>query len=356
MKYFNLELSQPVLQSGCDRQSYQREEAKQLTVLITGGTGFVGINLSEVLTDEGLDVVLFARTSLPEEAKQSLDRRKGNYYLVSSDILNGNDLDNIIKKYGVTSIVHAAVITPDLDRERSESKNIMQVNLMGSVEILEAARRNNIEKLIYLSSGSIYGEAAFDDHWLSEEKTYPRPVSLYAISKYAGERTALRYKELFDMNIVVARVGTVFGPWEHYTGVRDTLSPPFLVTRLAVLGEEAILSNPISKDWVYSKDIAQALSALLLSKNLKHDVYHLSSGVIWSVLDWCEKLAIEFPDFRYKIANSNEKANIQYFGDRSPIAINRMIEDIGYVPQYGLEESFTDYMKWIKGTSEFWTL
>jgi nucleoside-diphosphate-sugar epimerase len=331
------------------------EEAKEMTVLITGGTGFIGINLSDELTDMGTDVVLFARSSLPEEAKTTLDRRKGNYTFVHSDILNGNDLDHIIKKYGVTSIVHAAVITPDLERERSESSNIMQVNIMGTVEILEAAKRNNIEKFIYLSSGSVYGEAALDDDWLSEEKTYPRPTTLYAISKFAGERTVLRYKELFDMNLTVARVGTVFGPWERYTGVRDTLSPLFLTTRLAVLGKEAILSNPFHKDWVYSKDIARGLASLLFCKNLKHDVYHLSSGVIWSVLDWCEKLANEFPQFNYKLVNSNEMANIPYSGDRSPLAINRIKEDVGYAPQYGLEESFSDYMQWIRGTSGFWT-
>jgi nucleoside-diphosphate-sugar epimerase len=327
-----------------------------LTVLITGGTGFIGINLSEVLTEIGIDVVLFARTLLPEEAKEFLDRRKGNYHFVNSDVLNGNDLDHAIKKYGVTSIVHAAVITPDLNRERNESKTIMQVNLMGTVEILEAAKRNNIEKLIYLSSGSVYGEAAFDDQWLSEEKTYPRPTTLYAISKFAGESTVLRYKELFDMDFIVARVGTVFGPWECFTGVRDTLSPLFLTTRLAVLGKEAVLSNQFSKDWVYSKDIAQALASLLVSNNLKHNVYHLSSGVIWSVLDWCEKLANEFPEFNYKLAKTNEKANVPYLGgNRSPLAIERMKEDAGYIPQYGLEESFTDYMKWIKGTTTFWT-
>jgi nucleoside-diphosphate-sugar epimerase len=326
-----------------------------LTVLITGGTGFIGINLSEELTDAGIDVVLSAMTSLPKEAQQSLDRRKGNYDFVRSDVLNGNDLDHIIKKYGVTSIVHAAVITPDLDRERSESKVIMQVNLMGTVEILEAAKRNNIEKIIYVSSGSVYGEAALDDDWLSEEKTYPRPTTLYAISKFAGERTVLRYKELYDMNLIVARVGTVFGPWERYTGVRDTLSPLFLTTRLAVLGKEAILANPFRKDWVYSKDIARGLAALLMSKNLRHDVYHLSSGLIWSVADWCEKLADEFPSFNYKIADRTEEANIKSNGVRSPLAVNRITEDVGYATQYGLEDSFSDYMQWIRGTSGFWT-
>jgi nucleoside-diphosphate-sugar epimerase len=326
-----------------------------LTVLITGGTGFIGINLSEELTDRGVDVVLSAMSPLPKEAIQSLERRKGKYDFVRSNVLNGDDLDTIIKKYGVTSIVHAAVITPDLDRERSESKSIMQVNFMGTVEILEAAKRNHIKKLIYVSSGSVYGEAALDDDWLSEEKTYPRPTSLYAISKFAGERTVLRYKELYDMNVVVARVGTVFGPWERYTGVRDTLSPLFLTTRLAVLGKEAILANPFRKDWVYSKDIARGLAALLNSSHLNHDVYHLSSGMIWTVADWCKKLAEQFPAFNYKIAEGHLEANIHSNGERSPLAINRIKEDAGYATLYGMEESFSDYMEWIRGTSGFWT-
>lgn len=319
-----------------------------MTVLITGGTGFIGVNIAEELTDAGIDVVLLDMNDLPEDAKKSLNHRKGNTHFFKANVLKGEQLDKVIKNYNINKIIHAAVITPGLKREKSQSKLIAQVNFLGTVEILETAKRNNVEKLVYLSSASVYGDATNDVDWISEKDTYPRPRALYAITKFAAERTALRYKELFDMEIVVGRIGGVFGPWERYTGFRDTMSGPFLTTRAALLGEDVVLPNSDVKDWVYSREIAKSVVALLLAKEHKYDVYHLSSGYIWTVKDWCEKLKEVFPNFNYEVLADPGEI------ERPPLLIERLKEDIGYNPQYNLDKSFKDYIDWVNKVSEFW--
>ncbi|MGC9311739.1 MAG: NAD-dependent epimerase/dehydratase family protein [Sediminispirochaetaceae bacterium] len=327
-----------------------------MRVLITGGTGFIGMTLAEELTDQGVDVVLLARRPMLPAMEASLEGRKGNYFFHKGDILSGSSLDEAIRKYEIDSIVHAAVITPDEEREKEESHLIAQVNYMGTIEVLEAVKRNGVNRLVYTSSGATYGDASFDDEWLHEEKNYPRPNALYGINKFAGEQAYRRYKKIFGLDIVIGRVGGVFGAWERYTGVRDTLSGPFFATRAAVLGEHPAILRPDSKDWVYSRDIARSLAAMLSAGKFGYDVYNLSSGFIWSGTDWCDKLKEAFPKFDYTIVDDPAAADITDFGmlDRKPMNIDRLKQDLGCVPVYDLDRSFEDYMTWINSNSDFW--
>jgi nucleoside-diphosphate-sugar epimerase len=317
-------------------------------VLVTGGSGFIGVNIAEELTKKGIDIVLCDLNDLPKEVENALSNNQGSSVFCKADILDGNRLDEIIKEYSINMIIHAAVITPGEDREQKQSKLIAQVNYLGTVEVLETAKRNNIEKLVYLSSASVYGDAVDGVDLISEEDTFPRPREMYAITKFAAERTAIRYKEMFDMNIVVGRIGGVFGPWERYTGFRDTMSGPFFTTRAAILGEKIILSDAGVKDWVYSREIGKSVVALLLADKHKYDVYHLSSDFVWTVKDWCEKLIELYPNFEYEVLADPGVI------ERPPLKIERLKEDIGYFPKFDLDKSFEDYMNWVKNMSDFW--
>lgn len=328
-----------------------------MTVLITGGSGFVGINIIEKLLDDNINVLNYATHPVPEEAVNSLESRNGNYVYIHGDVLDHERLDFVIKQNEIKAIIHAAAITPDFKREQLYSKTITNVNYMGTVEVLEAARRNGVEKFVYLSSVSVYGDTAFEDDLLTESETVPLPRTLYEISKYAAERTVLRYKALFGLHAFVVRLGQVFGPWEHYTGIRHTQSGPFQATRHAVLGQEARLPRPGLRDWVYSKDVAHSIHQILLKKELKYDLYNIGSGKSWTVEEWCQLLANEFPDFTYTMVEKEDEANVDFFvpQDAHPLSIERLQSDVGYHPKYGMEEAFHDYMHWIRNTSLFWT-
>jgi nucleoside-diphosphate-sugar epimerase len=328
-----------------------------MTVLITGGSGFVGINITERLLDENLNVVNYATFPVPEEAMDSLGGGMGNYTYVEGDVLDSALLDSVIKQYHIKTIIHAAVITPDVEREKLYSRNILNVNYMGTVEVLEAARRHGVEKLIYLSSVSVYGDTAFQDDCLLESDSIPIPRTLYEISKFSAERTVLRYKELFGLPVIAVRLGQVFGPWEHYTGIRHTQSGPFQALRHAVLNQEAILPRPGERDWVYSRDIANAIKEILRKKELEYDLYNIGSGQSWTVEQWCQLLEKEFPHFNYRITENSDESNIDFFvpQDAHPLSIERLQVDVGYSPKYGMVEAFQDYMDWIKSTSLFWT-
>lgn len=326
-------------------------------ILVTGGSGFVGINLIEKLLDDELNVVNFALTPVPEEARQSFQQRTGRYTYVQGDVLDRGAILDTIDQYGITKILHGAVITPGIDREKESSHLVMNVNCMGTIQVLEAAKDRNIEQFIYISSVSVYGDTAFEDALLDEGSSKPQPRTLYEISKHAAEKATLRYKELHNLNVTVVRLGQVFGPWEHYSGIRDTFSGPFQAARLAMLNEPAIMHRPGFRDWVYSKDIAGALAAILKKTRLSYDIYNIGSGNVWSIVEWCDLLKKRNLGFTHKITTEDQEANIDYFvsKDASPLSVERLIQDVDYQPAFGLAGAFEDYMTWMEEHSLFWT-
>ena len=214
------------------------------------------------------------------------------------------------------------------------------------MNVLDAARRRGVERFAYLSSASVYGANALSADALSESETPPIPQSLYAVTKYAAEGIARRYGTVFDMQVVAARLSAVFGRWEHDTGLRDTLSPPYLLARLAAAGECAVLAQEGSRDWIYGPDAAAGIVALLDAADLRHDVYNIGTGGTWSLGQWCEKLADRMPAFSYRFDDGPSADPALDPGCRAPLSIERVLAETGYTPGFGLDESFEDYVEW----------
>ena len=320
------------------------------TVLITGATGSVCMNLTELLLKKGQRVVMYARHPLNTEDEQELRQLPGELIFEKGDVLDAEALDAAVKKYGVTCIYHGAAMTPNADIERKQGKRILEVNVLGVVNVLDTAQKNNISRFIYMGSVSGYGNTCFEGKPLIEGVSVAKPNSLYELSKFTAERVVIRYRQLFAMKAYVARIGDVFGPWEHYTGVRPFMSFPYQTTAYAMEGKQIHLPRPCRQDWVYSRDIAESLYALMEAPNLKYDVYPLCSGYIWPLTDWCDLLKKKYPCFDYDIADKPENATIRVNQtvDNAPMSTERLVEDTGYVPKYDLEKAFKDYMDWLE--------
>ena len=193
---------------------------------------------------------------------------------------------------------------------------------------------------------------------MDEATTPPVPIAAYQITKYTGERLALRFKSLFGMDVVCGRIGSVYGPWERATGVRDTLSPLFQLAAIAAEGGAAVLpAVQPPRNWVYSRDIAGALVALMFAERPRHPVYNLSTEDAWDLTRWCEALKRQFPAFSYRSAGDGEEANVSLHDerpeDRATQSIRRLKEDIGFAPAFSPERGCEDYIAWIARTPNF---
>ncbi len=195
-----------------------------MTVLISGGTGFVGLNLAEALLRRGDRVVLFALDAPPAPALRHFATLPGELVLERGDVLDTDAFTACLQRHRVDRLFPFAAVTSGPDREFETPETVIQVNLLGFVSQMRAARAAGVRRVVAPSSGAIYGESAYGPGPLTEAGTPPVPITIYGVTKYAVERSALRLGALWEIDTVVARIGAVFGPWERDTGLRDSLS------------------------------------------------------------------------------------------------------------------------------------
>lgn len=323
-----------------------------MTIMITGGAGFIGLNLSEHLLAQGRHVVCFGLEAPSEAFREHVAHLGGVLSVELGDVRDRTQVLDAMRRHGVRRLVHGAAVTAGPEREAQHPEIVAAVNLGGTIEVLEAACRQSLERVIQLSSGSVYGPAVKREGMLDEVDDMPVPESLYGITKYAGERVAIRYRGMRGLDVCAVRLGVCFGRWEHDTGQRDTLSMPYGLLQLAESRRHAIVLQGAPDDWVYASDVAQGITRLLDAPHLHEPLYHLSAGGRWSLPSWCRRLAHACPGFTFEFTARASEANIGAATPvaRPPFAIARLKRDVGYVPGFLEPEAFADY--W--GSRETW--
>lgn len=334
-----------------------------MTFLVVGGAGFIGLNVIEELLTSSEQVIALDKSPIPPTAMKFFSKLPGKFTSIQLDVTDAEDVDRVVSGGDVDVIFYGAAITAGAEREISNPLSVFDVNVGGLLNVLEAGCRvPSVKRIINISSGSAYGNGGFGDTgWndsLDEFGTREDPQTLYAISKYTGERVALRMGELLKKRVINVRLSAIFGRWEYDTGVRDTLSAPMQATLLALKGETALMDRKEERDWTYSRDVARALYKLANHENINSSLYNISSGKSWSVFDWCAVLKMFYPDFNYRLCEFGEVPNIDLFGtrDRIKMSPDRFLGDIGYTLSANLSEIFEDFKMWLNESAGFWDL
>ncbi|OAE99051.1 short-chain dehydrogenase [Bradyrhizobium centrolobii] len=316
-----------------------------MKIIIFGGTGFVGLNLAEVLLARGHDVTLYDRADLPPSAGRALADHGARLKVVRGDITDAMGIDALIAK-GVDAIVLGAAITAGDELERVSTARVLEVNVMAQIPILLAAIRHGVRRVVNLSSASAYG-AAGQRFEILDEETPCDPVSFYAISKFTSERSVARHAELFGGDFLSVRLSAVFGPWERTGSVRDTPSLQFQILAAFGRGEPATVPGSGMKDWIYAPDAAEAVAVLLEAERPRHRLYNISCGAAWSALKWGEAFAALHPGLQCRSAAPGETTSIKLHGpDRAPLAVARMANEFGWRARFGCAESAAAMSGW----------
>ncbi len=235
-----------------------------MAILITGGAGFIGFNLAERLLEAEKEVVIF-----DINVNKVKDKAEG-IILEKGDVSKGKDLDAVCEKYEFTTIFHLAAILPPLTEE--EPFKAFKTNIEGTINVLDAARKYNIETIIYPSSATVFGP---DRKPPFTEEDLLDPWTIYSSFKLCTEIMGSIYSKKYDINFRAVRFPVVVGPR------RD----PFLgITRYPTqMVEEAVKGKPYVAEVlpetkipiVFIDDAVQILINLWRSKDLHFDIVNV---------------------------------------------------------------------------------
>ena len=332
-----------------------------MRVLVTGGNGFLGMNLAEALLARGDEVVLFDLRQPPAVFVRSMEQRGfgGRLHAVAGDVCSSADLARAFAGAEITHVFQGAAITAAAARECSEPHRIFEVNLGGTLAVLSAASDAGVRRVLYPSSVAVYGECLFDRALVSEDDP-ARPEGLYGISKYAAERAAVRLGALRGLEVVTCRIGNVFGPWEGETGLRDLVTPLAQIAACAARGREAVLPDALLlRDLIYSRDLAAALVALLEAP-AEVPLMNLSVMDDWNDIyqRWCRQLAAVLPGFRWRVAAAAADANIDYHDlrARGRLDTTRLSRLPGFSPAFAPQQALADYARWLQSHQDYFAV
>lgn len=318
------------------------------TWLITGGCGFIGtatikallaadpsasIRVVDNLSVGGRDdlgrVATFAECS-PAQAPQAR-----GVSLIVADIRNAQDMEACAK--GADCILHLAAntgVAPSVAAPRLD----MEQNVIGTLNMLEAARANNVGKFIFASSGAPAGEVEPPIH----EEVAPHPVSPYGASKLAGEAYCSAYARTFGVKTIALRFGNVFGPLSKH---KSSVVAKFI--RQAFAGEECEIygDGTQTRDFIYIEDLVRAV-LLAAAADFGGEVFQIASGREHTVGEVAEMIRQELKsvaglDMRLRHGQSRLGDVLRNYADTSKAA--RML---GWTPSRDLREGIRETIRY----------
>lgn len=252
-----------------------------MNILVTGGAGFIGSHLVRHLLAKGEKVTALDNLStglaenLPPEAK-----------LVEMDILD-EELPKVVAAGAFDAIVHLAAQTV-VDTSIKNPFLDTRENLLGTVQVLEAARAANVKRVIFASTAAVYGDVKEDDLPVREAQP-TEPMSFYGLSKLSVEKYLEMYEKLYGMEYVVLRFANVYGERQGDGGEGGVIS---IFAKAVAEGRDITIygDGEQTRDFVYAGDIAEGILAALRTEEV-NAAYNLSTQTETSLRELVSLLA-----------------------------------------------------------------
>ena len=318
-----------------------------MSTLITGSTGFVGINLVKYLAELGDHVICFDLTGPDDLTKRFVEPYLNQITFIQGDILDRDTLYPILSHYGIDRIVHAAVFTALLPAiEIRQSNTIVDINVTGTTNVLELARRLEVNRFLYVSSSSVYGEGLPIGDALFEESPV-KPRNLYAITKYTSELLTNRFAKLHNFEAVVTRLSAPYGPMERVSSHRAVMSEIYNWTGSAARREPIRVAHTnLGRDYTYVADIVSGISTILNANSLKHDIYNVSSGLIYTGAQVISALRRARPEITIENSDPGEFTITRPESVRGPLDISRLRDEFAFDLNFDLHKGIEAYLQW----------
>ncbi len=331
-----------------------------MTLLVTGGQGFVMSNLVRTwLRKHPSERVVVVDIGEPDALfRDFLGEAASRVTWLSCDIRDRAAWQETALDHGIDRIAHGAAVTPHAwhdaagtlhDPEREAPERILDINLTGTLAVLDFARHlPACRRFLFVSTGSVYGDEGPEDTPLPEDG-YVAPIGLYGISKFAAEMVVRRYGELYGLPVVAGRLASVYGAMDRILPSRHVVCKPNAMTALALDGTVLRLNSPDPVgDFINVSDVAEALALLLEAEAPRHFVYNIASGEAVTLAQLAVLVARLVPGTRWVVdaENPNIAADPEKkWGQWGAYDISRLRREFGWTPR-PIEGGLEDYLAW----------
>lgn len=292
--------------------------------VITGGAGFIGSHIAAHLSEEGHEVIVL--DSLRTGFEKNLNGL--NVQFVKGDIRDKQLVEEVVQ--GASGIFHLAALV-SVPESLLRLEECIDINTIGTINILEAARKNSGCKVVLSSSAANYGN---NPVLPKVETMIPEPMTPYAITKLDGEFYLKMYQDQWNVPTASLRYFNVFGPRQNPQSAYAAAVPIFI--------NKALQNQPLTiygdgsqtRDFIYVKDVVKANILALQSGN---ETYNVALGYSTSILELAEKI----------IEITNSKSQIQFLEERSgdikhSKANPSKFNDLGFKPDYSIKNALEE--------------
>jgi len=312
---------------------------KDSVFLVTGGAGFIGSNLCEALLRMGLRVRCLDNLSTGKKEHVDIFAGYEGYTFIEGDIRDFNTC--LAACDGVSYVLHQAA-WGSVPRSIELPLLYEEINIRGTLNMLEAARRTGVKKFVYASSSSVYGD---EESLPKKEGKEGRPLSPYALTKRANEEYARLYTSLYGLDTYGLRYFNVFGRRQDPNGAYAAVIPSFIRQLLADERPVIYGDGRQSRDFTYIENVIEAnLKACLAGSDSAGEVYNIACGDNWQLIDL------------YKLLCRMLNKDIEpVFGPERPGDIRHSHADIskakihlGYNPEWSFERGMEEAIAWYR--------
>lgn len=309
-------------------------------ILITGGAGFIGSACAKALMERGDEAVLIDNFNDYYEPSLKEDRIKKflkdcKFKLYRGDIRDEKFLEKIFKNENIDKVIHLAAMA-GVRNSLLNPKLYADVNIMGSINLLEMAVKYKIKNFVFASSSSVYGNNKKIP--FSESDFVDRPISPYAASKKADELIAYTYNHIYDLNVTALRFFTVYGPW----GRPDMALFKFTKNIFEKKPIEVYNHGKMSRNFTYIDDIVSGTLAVL-DKCKGYEVMNIGGDK--------EETLMKFIDVIEKNVGKNAKKKMLPMqpGDvPATVADISKLKKLGWKPETGIEIGIKNFVDWYR--------
>jgi UDP-glucose 4-epimerase len=304
-----------------------------MKVLVTGGCGFIGSTIVDKLIEKNYDVVVVDNMSTGKKERLNKKAR-----LLIADIKESVKLDDIFKSEKPEIVIHTAAQVM-LRKSIEEPIFDAMTNVIGTINVLEACRKNGVKKIVYTSTGGArYGNP---EYLPVDEKHEINPTSPYGISKHTAEHYVKAYNELYGLDYLIFCFGNVYGPRDDPKCKRVTA----IFSDQIIRGEQPVIfgDGEQTRDFIYVLDLAEFI-ANSIEKNPPHKLFNLANG---------EQVSVNqiFNELKKISGYPGEAKHIDAVkGEVRDIVLDttRAKKELDWKPKTSMEKGLKETFEWLK--------